>query len=344
MQTTQDQCALRKYRFYSKVMRSILEMVSFSILVSAAWGQTPQQPSKQTDQDTFKVDVNVVNIFFNVKDKRGALIAGLKQEDFQVMEDGQKQTLKYFSADTNLPLTLGLLIDTSGSQERVLPMEQQVGSQFFREVLREKDLAFVMNFDVNVELMQDFTSSPSELKRSLERVRINTGGGGGGIPGIGGGPIPNSNPRTTALYDAIYLASKEKLASEVGRKAMIILTDGEDYGSKVHIKEAIEVAQKADSICYVLLIADRDFYGGGYGGDREMRKLAEETGGRLIEIGSDQKKLKAAFDQIGNELRSQYSIGYTPTNSKRDGTYRKIEITTKTGKVQARKGYYSVKE
>jgi len=162
---------------------------------------------------------------------------------------------------------------------------------------------------------------------------------------LGGGPIPNSNPRTTALYDAIYLAGREKLSREVGRKAMIILTDGEDFGSRIRIQEAIEIAQKADAICYVLLIADRGFYGGGgFGGDGRMKKVAEETGGRMFEVGNEQKKLKEAFEQISNELRSQYSIGYTPTNASRDGSYRKIEIRAKNAKVQARKGYYAVKE
>jgi VWFA-related protein len=290
------------------------------------------------------VDVSVVNIFYNVKDKHGALLPNLKKEDFEILEDGQPQKIKYFAADSNLPLTLGILIDTSGSQQRVLPMEQEVGGEFLREVLREKDLAFAINFDVNVELVQDFTSSAKELSRALNKVRINTGGASTGVPGMGGGPIPTSNPRGTALYDAIFLASDEKLKSEVGRKAMIVLTDGEDVGSKLKIQDAIEAAQKADSICYVLLIADRGFYGGfGYSGDREMRKLAEETGGRVIDVGSRVDKLKEAFDQIANELRSQYNIGYTPINQKRDGKFRQVEIHTKAGKVQSRKGYYAPK-
>jgi VWFA-related protein len=320
-------------------------MLAMPLWACAATLGAQQPAGPASDQDTFKVDVNVVNIFFNAKDKRGALLPSLKREDFEVYEDGQKQTIKYFAAESNLPLTLGMLIDTSGSQERVLPMEQQVGAAFLRDVIREKDLAFLMNFDVNVELVTDFTSSARDLRAGLESVKINTGGAGGGLPGLGGGPIPISNPRSTALYDAIYLAAREKLAREVGRKAMIILTDGEDVGSKVRIREAIENAQRADAICYVLLIADRDFYGGGgYTGDGEMRKLAEETGGRVIAVGSDQRKLKEAFDQIGSELRSQYSIGYTPTNNKRDGGYRKIEIRAKNAKIQARKGYYAVKE
>jgi VWFA-related protein len=223
-------------------------------------------------------------------------------------------------------------------------MEQEVGGEFLREVLREKDLAFVINFDVNVELVQDFTSSARQLSRALNKVRINTGGASTGIPGMGGGPIPTSNPRGTALYDAVFLAADEKLAREVGRKAMIILTDGEDIGSKLKIQDAIEAAQKSDTICYVLLIADRGFYGGtGYGGDSAMRKLTEQTGGRTIDVGSRTDKLKQAFDQIAAELRSQYNIGYSPSNQKRDGKFRQLDIRAKNGKVQARKGYYAPK-
>ena len=308
--------------------------------------QNPDQnPRQDENPQTFKVEVNVVNILFNVKDKHGALVPNLKREDFGLFEDGQKQTIKYFTAENDLPLTLGILIDTSGSQQRVLPIEQEVGAAFLKSIIRKKDLAFVINFDVNVELIQDLTSSTRDLKQALDSVKINTGGGGGTVPGLGGGPFPTGTPRGTLLYDAVYLAGGEKLSHEVGRKAMIILTDGEDQGSKMKIEQAIEAAQKADVICYVLLIADRGFYGfGGYSGDREMRKLAEETGGRVIDVGNREDKLQEGFKQIGDELRSQYSIGYTPTNSKRDGTFRKIEIKAKAGKVQARKGYYAPKK
>jgi VWFA-related protein len=165
------------------------------------------------------------------------------------------------------------------------------------------------------------------------------------LPGMGGGPFPTSHdPRGTLLYDAIYLGAHDKLAHEVGRKAMILLTDGEDQGSQLKIRDAIEAAQKADSICYVILIADRGFYGGGYHGDSEMKKLTAETGGRVIEAGNKQEKLKQAFDQIAAELRTQYSIGYTPTNSKLDGSFRKVEIRSAGGyKIQTRSGYYAIK-
>jgi VWFA-related protein len=210
--------------------------------------------------------------------------------------------------------------------------------------LRPKDEAFVISFDVNVDLLQDFTNSAHLLSAALNQAKINGGGGCSGVPGLGGGPVPCTRPKGTLLYDAIYLAGREKLASEVGRKAMIILTDGEDQGSQETIQQAIEAAQKSDSICYVLLIADRGFYGlGGYSGDREMKRLAENTGGRVIGVGNKPEKLKQAFDQIANELRTQYSVGYTPTNQKRDGGFRKVEIKTKEGyKVQCRSGYYAL--
>jgi len=314
-------------------------------------GQDQAAPDQSQTRDdamsTLKVNVDVVQLFFNAKDKKGALIPNLTKQDFQVSEDGKPQTIKYFTAESNLPLTLGILIDSSGSQERVLPMEKEVGGAFLNEILRSKDLAFVLSFDVNVDLLQDFTNSVPKLKSALDQARINTGGGVASvIPGLGGGgPVPTAgNQRGTLLYDAIYLASHDELAHEVGRKAMIILTDGEDFGSQLNIKNAIEAAQKADSICYVLLIADRGFYGlGGYSGDREMKKLAEETGGRVINVGNKFDKLKEAFDQIALELRSQYNVGYTPTNSARDGTFRKVAIGAKKDyKIQARTGYYAL--
>jgi VWFA-related protein len=334
-------------------MRIMQTMLRSKIIITAlVFALAPlvcaAQEQQQEDQlPTFKSNVNVVNVFFNVKDKKGLLIPGLKKDDFEVSEDGKPQTIKYFSAESNQPLTLGILIDSSASQMRVLEYEKEVGAAFLRDVLKPKDLAFVISFDVTVDLLQDYTNSASMLSHALNRAKINTGGSGGSLPGLGGGPFPTtSDPRGTLLYDAIYLASHDKLATEVGRKAMIVLTDGEDQGSQLKIRDAIEAAQKADVMCYVILIADRGFYGGAYGGDREMRKLTEETGGRTIEVSNKPDKLRAAFDQIAAELRSQYSIGYTPTNTKLDGSFRKVEIQTKdkNDRVQARKGYYALSQ
>jgi VWFA-related protein len=318
----------------------------------AAYGQDSQATGQGQNQDqsaeTLQVNVNVVQFFFNVKDKKGGLIPDLTKDQFQVTEDGKPQTIKYFSADSNLPLTLGILIDSSGSQARVLDMEKQVGGQFLDQILRDKDLAFVIGFDVNVDLLQDFTSSVHLLKAAMNSARINTAGGSGtGIPGLGGGTVPTPGaPRGTLLYDAVYLAAHDELAQQVGRKAMILLTDGEDEGSQLKIKDAIEAAQKADSIVYVLLCADRGFYSGfgGYSGESEMKKLTQETGGRVIDVGNKLDKLKEGFNQIANELRSQYYIGYTPTNNKLDGTFRKVDIRTvdKNYKIQTRSGYFAV--
>ena len=309
------------------------------------------QSQKDKDPDepvtTFKANTNVVQLFFNVKDKKGGLIAKLPKDSFDVLEDGKPQTIKYFSAESELPLTLGILIDSSASQERVLTMEQEVGGAFLSQILREKDMAFVMDFNIGVSLVQDFTSSARRLKAALNSVRINSGGQASlpGIPGQGGGPVPTVGvPKGTLLYDAVYLASHDEMAQQVDRKAMILLTDGEDQGSQYKLRDAIEAAQKADTIVYVLLCADRGFYGfGGYSGDSEMKRLTNETGGRLIEVGNKTDKLKAAFDQISQELRSQYNIGYVPTNSVTNGGFRKVQIHSKDGyKIQARSGYFAV--
>ncbi|MGA9900603.1 MAG: VWA domain-containing protein, partial [Terriglobales bacterium] len=300
--------------------------------------------------ETLKVNVEIVQLFFNVKDKHGALIPHLNKEDFNLFEDGKPQTIKYFKAESDLPLTLGIMIDSSGSQMRVLDMEKEVGASFLENTLRPKDEAFVISFDVDITLLQDFTNSVSRLRRALNEARINTGGvscSGGPMGPQGPIPCSSTGPRGTALYDAVYLASHDEFSHEVGRKAMILLTDGQDEGSRLKIKDAIEAAQKADAICYVLLIADRAFYGMGggfsYNGDTEMRKLTQETGGRVIEVGNKIEKLRQAFDQISQELRSQYNIGYTPTNTARDGSFRKVEIKPKQGdyKIQARSGYYA---
>lgn len=315
------------------------------ILAGGAIASPAQQPPQDSDQsgEPLKVNVNVVQLFFNVKDKKGGLIPNLTKDQFQVLEDGKPQNIKYFAAESDLPLTLGILFDTSPSQTRVLDMEKVVGGQFLDEILREKDLAFVMGFDADVDLLQDFTNSTRLLKKAMNQARI---GGGGSLtaPGSGGGPVPTlSHACCTMLYDAVYLAAHDQLAQQVGRKAMILLTDGEDEGSKLKIQEAIEAAQKSDAICYVLLIADRGGMWGGFGSG-EMNKLSRETGGRVIEVGNKFEKLKEGFDQIAHELRSQYNLGYIPVNGKLDGTFRKIEIhaSNKDYKIQSRAGYFAV--
>jgi VWFA-related protein len=344
-------------RFVSIFACGLLLIAALALSQSAPAPQTvqTQQPasgSRQSDDSqepttTLKINVNVVQLFFNVKDKHGTLIPNLTKNDFEIAEDGKPQTIKYFTPESNLPLTLGMMIDSSGSQRNVIDMEKEVGGAFLRQILTDKDEAFVISFDITVDLLQDFTRDNHRLQAALNKAKVNTDYSSGGIPGMGGGPVPQrGNSPGTLLYDAVYLSSHDMLAKEVGRKAMIILTDGQDEGSRLKLQDAIEASQKADAIVYVLLCADRGFYGGfGYSGEGDMRKLTEQTGGRVINVGNKFDKLREAFDQIAAELRSQYNIGYTPTNEKKDGTYRKIEIKAKQGyKIQARSGYYAGKE
>lgn len=216
------------------------------------------------------------------------------------------------------------------------------------QVLRKKDEAFLLSFDVDVDLLQDYTNSARQLARAMGKAEINTAGGNGaaGIPGAGGGTVPTvGDPKGTLLYDAVYLASHAKMTQETGRKAMILLTDGEDEGSDHKIGEAISAAQRANALVYVILIADRGFYGGfGYSGYSAMKRMTEETGGRLIDVGNNGKKLEAAFQQIQDELRTQYVATYTPTNTKLDGTFRRLSVECRGDglKVSARRGYFAV--
>ena len=319
----------------------------------------PVSTAPDTTQDdqpvaTLKVNVNLVSLYFDVRDRRNALIPNLTKDDCTILEDKAPQKIKNFTAETDQPLTLGILLDTSGSQQNVLPLEQQTGSAFLKRVLRSKDEAFLVSFDVDIDLLSDYTSNPNQLERDMNKAEINTAGGNGagGVPGIGQGPVPTSGaPKGTLLYDAVVLAAHSKLGTENGRKAMILLTDGEDQGSRAKVQDAIEAAQKANAMVYVLLIADRGFYGGGgfnlgYSGDSVMKRLADQTGGRMIDVGNNGKKLEAAFKQIEDELRTQYVASYTPSNPKLDGTYRKIDIECKGDglKVQSRKGYYAIAE
>src|ERR1700760_905316 len=302
----------------------------------------PNQDDQQQPLETLKVNVNLVSLYFTVHDKHGALIPHLTKDDFNILEDKTPQKIKNFTAENDQPLTLGILLDTSGSQQNVLPLEQQAGSAFLARVLRSKDEAFLISFDVNLDLLSDYTNNAHALARAMDKAEINVGTGG-----MGG--MPSGAPKGTLLYDAVYSATHEKLQQETGRKALIVLTDGEDQGSVQKIQGAIEAAQKANAIIYVLLCADRGFYGRGvytmgYSGDAYMRKMAEETGGRVIDVGNNGKKMENAFAQIEEELRTQYVASYTPTNAKLDGSYRKIDIECKGDglKAQARKGYYAI--
>jgi VWFA-related protein len=301
----------------------------------------PAQPLADIDSPAIKVNVNLVNLFFSARDKDG-FITNLVKEDCTLLEDKSPQTIKNFTKEKNLPLTIGLLLDTSGSQQNVLPLEQQSGATFLRNVLTPKDEAFLISFDINVDLLADYTNRSSEIQHALNKATINTGAGTGSVTG-------NGDPRGTLLFDAVFLAAHDKLSQEAGRKIIVILTDGGDQGSQETLKSSIEAAQRANAIVYVILIADHGFYGGGWNladsGARDMDKLASETGGRVINVGNNGKRLEDAFQQIQDELRTQYLASYTPTNFKADGTYRKIDLSCgKSLKVQTRKGYYAISD
>jgi len=225
---------------------------------------------------------------------------------------------------------LGLLVDTSGSEQYTLPAEQDAAMRFLTRVMRKGDLTMVISFDTDTNLMADFTDDLNVLDRSIRRTQTNAP--------VAQGPLSTTIPGTV-FYDAVYLACHDKLASEAGRKALVILTDAQDEGSKLSVKDAIEAAQRTDTVVHLLLVADPRFGGGNEGVARE---LTGDTGGRTISVRSD-KNLEQAFDQISEELRSQYTVGYYSSNPARDGTYRKIRIesTRKDVDVLTRKGYYA---
>jgi VWFA-related protein len=339
-------------REYAWVMAALLGQG-----ISAAQQPPPQTNEPEQDSSVIRVDVDLVNILFTVRKKHGgALVPDLAESDFSLSEEGKAQKISRFTRETNLPLTIGLLVDVSASQMNLIEVEREAASSFFANVIREKDEAFLISFGRETELLQDLTGSARVLRSSLRDLK----GDGGSM---GGAPIPNTNPGTiptsgspkgTLLYDAVYLAANEKLKSEVGRKAIILITDGEDQGSFYKRDQAIEAAQRSDAIIYSIYYVDQWFYrqggmfgpsfGGGGGGESELRKMSEETGGRVFTV--DKKHtLQQVFQEIQDEMRSQYTIGYTSTNPTRDGKFRRIEIKTKDKEniVQARKGYYATR-
>ena len=299
------------------------------------------------DDNTIRLDVNLVSIFASVRGKNNALISNLEKGDFKIFEDGKEQQIKNFTRETDLPLTLGLLVDTSSSQERLIDTEQRAASQFFSKVIREKDQAFLIQFGAEAELLQDLTNSTRSLQKGLQQLRLSVP-----VGGLHPGPVPTmQNQAGTILYDAVYLAANDELKREVGRKAIILITDGVDTGSKITRDKAIEAAQKGDVMIYSIFYQDRAAYGGGFGtislggggGESELRRMSSETGGQVFHVDRSHS-LDDIFKELQDEMRSQYAITYQPPNPKRDGTYHKIDIklANKDYKPQARKGYYAI--
>jgi VWFA-related protein len=311
-------------------------------LAARAFAQE-QKPAEEPPEAIITVDVQVVNILATVRDKQGVLINSLTKNDFEVYEDGELQEIKYFGRQTDLPLTVGLLVDTSTSQERLVDVERGAGYAFFDDILRvDKDLAFLMSFDIDVELLQDLTASKRLLQDGLEKLQIQGGISGGITPG----PVPQSGgPVGTVLYDAVYLAANEILKRQVGRKAVVLITDGNDVGSKLDDDEAIAEAHRTDTAIYSVRYFDREAYfrygAMGGGGTGALRKLSRATGGGMYEV-SRKRTLKDIFDQINQELRNQYSLGYSPKRDLSVQGFRKVEVKAKHKgfEVQAREGYY----
>ncbi len=339
---------------------------------------SPDQPVT-----TMSVQVKVVNVLATVRDKHGKIVNTLGKDDFTLTEDGRPQAIKYFARETDLPLTLGLLVDTSLSQRRVLSEERDASQSFLAQVLREdQDKAFVIHFDREVELLQDLTASHEKLRAALESLetphldRASNGGGGGGS-GSGQGRGSGRHGGGTLLYDAVYLASDELMQKQPGRKALIVLSDGVDTGSKESLETAIESAQRANTLVYSILFKDDDAYGngggfgrtgisipgmggpgmgrggGGRGGGRRfpeehadgkkiLQRISKETGGRMFEV-SKKEPVQQIYSQIQEELRNQYNLGYTPSreNAAASG-YHKIQLAAKPKDliVQSRDGYY----
>ena len=333
---------------------------------------SPYLPVRGQETPTFSSNVKVVNVLATVRDKHGQIVNNLSKDDFKLEEDGRPQTIRYFAKDTDLPLTLGLLVDTSMSQRRVLEQERVASYAFLEHLMREdKDKAFVIHFDWEIELLQDLTSSRQKLNVALEKLdnpefEQSGGGGSGGSHHRGGG---------TTLYDAVFLASDELMQKQQGRKALIILSDGVDTGSKVTLTRAIESAQRANTLVYSILFSDKDAYGGGYGGHmggmgggmgrhggggmgrggpqgypqqshpdgkKVLEQISRETGGRFFEV-SKKQSIDQIYASIEEELRNQYSLGYTPDKADAAPGYHKIHLTTtqKDLVVQTRDGYYS---
>jgi VWFA-related protein len=303
-----------------------------ALAAAIALAARSQEPTIQGP--TIKTQVNLVNLFVTVRDKSKRIVTDLKQGDFKVSEDGQDQKIAFFSKEVTLPITLGLLMDTSGSEQYMLGAIQDGASSFLNRVMRKGDEAMIITFDLDVDLLADFTDDRSQLNRAIHKASINAPSAM-----VTPGTLPSNNGGTD-FYDALYLACNDKLSTEAGRKAVVVLTDAVDTGSKVRVEEAIEAAQRTDTVVHVLLVYDpREGANSGI-----AKKITDETGGRMIVVNSE-KHLQEAFDQISEELRSQYTLGYYPTNSARDGKFRKIkvEVSNHDDKVLARKGYYAPK-
>jgi Ca-activated chloride channel homolog len=317
-----------------RFLAGLVILLSLSGLAVGQRGQkpatppAPKQPAPGSagEDQTIKVNVDLVNILFSVVDRKGKFVTNLKKEDFKVFEDEKLQSISNFSSESDLPLTISLLVDTSGSIRDKLKFEEDAAIEFFYSTLqRRKDKALLISFDSGVDLLQDFTDDPEKLANEIRKIRA------------GGG---------TSLYDAVYLAVNKKLSGQAGRRVVILITDGDDNSSRLSLTEALEAAQKNDVTIYCISTNSSAFFGSKEQerGDKTLQKFSDETGGKMFRPMKNED-LAASFVNIREELRSQYQIGYRPTNGKLDGTFRriKVDIADRRYKARSRSGYYMPK-
>ena len=277
-------------------------------------------------QFTITVGVDLVNVLFTVTDDNGRLVSGLGPEDFIVEENGETQEILHFARENELPLTLALLVDTSPSVRPVFEEEQRTAVAFLESILRPQDLSLIIGFDRAVTLIQDFTESTGLLADAIYSLNVGSG---------------------TSVYDAVFLAGEERLRGEAGRKAIILISDGEDTTSRIDRTEALIAAHQADAVIYSISnsLPRRGFFGDGgqaTGDIRTLEALSEETGGAVFVL-NNSERFEEIFAQIAEELRTQYSLGYVSTNQEKDGEYREIRIRPRNRdlEVRTRKGYYA---
>ena len=290
------------------------------------------RPLFARQEPTFSTEIKVVNILATVRDRTGQIVRNLSKSDFTILEDGRPQNIRYFSRETDLPLTVGLLVDTSFSQGEVLTAEIQASYRFLDQVLREReDKAVVVQFDQAVIIRQGLTSSHKDLQDTLSLLR--TPSAQDAAYGSG-----------TLLYDAVRKASIDTMRKQPGRRALIALTDGVDQGSTITLQEAIESAQKAGTLVYCILFSDASYYGGlgGGHGRRVLERLSKETGGGLFEV-SRKLTIEQIYSAIEQELRSEYSLGFVSDRPVTNSGLRKIRVTAhqKGLLVQATDRYYA---
>lgn len=292
----------------------------------------------QSGGESIKATSVAVNVYAIAEGRHGELMQGLNKDDFELTDEGTPQKIAYFSSETNAGVSLGIAIDTSLSQSHLLNTEREAAKRFLRFVLQGGDQAFVVSFDVDVKLLKDFTGVATDLVSAIDSAEINE---------TGRSVLDENAAKPTGgthLYDAVYLASNELMKTRHGRKVLVLLTDGEDQGSKSNLQKSIDAAEKSDVIVYPILVSDPEFYammGTSYRGSASIRKLARETGGCTIQVKSVEQ-IGEAFEKIAGELRSQYLLVYSPLNLRHDGSFRRIHVKVRGHSylVRTRTGYY----